>query len=249
MPTIPPGDVLIHAGDFSSTGTMPEIEGFKKFISSQPHPQKIVIAGNHEITLQPDFYQINGRRFHPRLFQVEGFDPLKYSQECRDAVCLSEPPTYTYLQDSSTVIVPPVADRTISSPGIEVYGAPWQPAFCNWAFNLLPGSELKEKWDLIPDSTDVLITHGPPRTILDLTEEGDYTGCALLRETITQRVMPRLHIFGHIHESYGKNLCCIICLHCVVHLLISKFDYARIFKYMIYYLYLISNNIFGRYSF
>eukprot|EP01032_Pedospumella_encystans_P017317 gene17317-19738_t len=93
MPTIPPGDVLIHAGDFSST---------------------------------------DGRRFHPRLFQTEGFDPLKYSQECRDAVCLSEPPTYTYLQDSSTVIVPPVTDSTISLPGIEVYGAPWQPAFCNW---------------------------------------------------------------------------------------------------------------------
>eukprot|EP01032_Pedospumella_encystans_P009632 gene9632-11324_t len=155
MPTIPPGDVLIHAGDFSST--------------------------------------------------AEGFDPLKYSQECRDAICLSEPPAYTYLQDSSTVIVPPVTDSTISSPGIEVYGAPWQPAFCNWAFNLLPGSELKEKWDLIPDSTDVLITHGPPRTILDLIEEGDYTGCALLREAITERVKPRLHIFGHIHEGYGTH--------------------------------------------
>ncbi len=204
MPSIPPGDVLIHAGDFSSTGTLSEMEGFKKFMSSQPHPQKIVIAGNHEITLQPDFYQWSGRRFHPRLFQSGTFDPLKYAQECRDVVCLSEPPTYSYLQDSSTVIVPPAPNSASTSPGIKVYGAPWQPAFGNWAFNLLPGSELKEKWDLIPDSTDVLITHGPPRTILDVTEAGDYTGCALLREVITGRVKPRLHIFGHIHEGYGE---------------------------------------------
>lgn len=204
MQPVPPGDVLIHAGDFSSTGTLREIQRFKEFVDVLPHPQKIVIAGNHDITLQPDFYQSNGREFHPKLFRDITFDPIKYCEECREAVCISEPPAYTYLQDSSVMIIPPVADSSFASSGIEVYGAPWQPEFCNWAFNLYSESELKGKWDLIPNSTDILITHGPPRMILDKTDDGVFTGCAQLRDAIVERVKPRLHIFGHIHEGYGE---------------------------------------------
>lgn len=204
MPAIPPGDVLIHAGDFSSTGTLPEVTRFRQFVDSLPHAQKIVIAGNHDITLQPDYYKVNGVNFHGKFFRQEGFDPIQYAQQCRDVVCPSSP-AYTYLQDSSTTIVPP-AGSAVPSPGIEVYGAPWQPEFYNWAFNLYPGTELKEKWDLIPDSTDVLITHGPPRMILDRVDDGTFTGCAQLRDAIVDRVKPRLHIFGHIHEGYGMWL-------------------------------------------
>src|SRR5205085_2391850 len=60
-------------------------------------------------------------------------------------------PTVLYLQDSGTVI-----------DGVRFWGSPWQPAFNNWAFNLPRGSALAEKWALIPEGTDVLITHGPP---------------------------------------------------------------------------------------
>jgi len=37
-----------------------------------------------------------------------------------------------------------------------------QPEFHGWAFNLPTGAALREKWNLIPDGIDVLITHGPP---------------------------------------------------------------------------------------
>jgi len=205
MPAIPPGDVLLHAGDFSSTGTLPEVTRFRQFMESQPHPQKIVIAGNHDITLQPDYYKVFGVNFHGKFFRKPDFDPLEYAQQCRDVVCPSTSPAYTYLQDSSTTILPPVAGSTVLSEGIQVYGSPWQPEFFNWAFNLYPGAELKEKWDMIPDTTDVLITHGPPRMILDRVDDGTFTGCAQLRDAIAQRVKPRLHVFGHIHEGYGRN--------------------------------------------
>ena len=208
MPAIPLGDVLIHAGDFTSVGSFPEIEGFKKFVQSLKHPQKIVIAGNHEITLEPEFYLKNGRRFHSQLFRMEGFDPAGYSEDCCEEICTSEPPTYNYLQDNSMRILTPFAGSSASDSGIEVYGAPWQPEFCNWAFNLYSSSALKEKWDLIPNSTDVLVTHGPPYMILDRTLEGNFTGCQQLREAIEERVKPRLHIFGHIHEAYGEIRYC-----------------------------------------
>lgn len=97
-----------------------------------------------------------------------------------------------YLEDSFTNI-----------DGIKFYGAPWQPAFCNWAFNLPRGNALKEKWDLIPNDTDVLITHGPPWAIGDTSSDNKLLGCEDLLRAV-QRVEPALHIFGHIHESFGS---------------------------------------------
>ena len=46
--------------------------------------------------------------------------------------------------------------------GVKVYGSPWQPWFGGWAFNLERGPDIAAKWALIPDDTDVLLTHGPP---------------------------------------------------------------------------------------
>lgn len=37
-----------------------------------------------------------------------------------------------------------------------------QPWFYGWGFNLPRGQALLEKWNLIPEGVDVLITHGPP---------------------------------------------------------------------------------------
>jgi len=98
-----------------------------------------------------------------------------------------------YLKDSSIVI-----------DGMKFYGAPWQPTFYNWAFNLERGAELKEKWDLIDADTDVLITHGPPYGYLDVTMEHKHVGCEELIKAV-HRVRPRLHVFGHIHCGYGMD--------------------------------------------
>jgi hypothetical protein len=47
--------------------------------------------------------------------------------------------------------------------GVKIYGSPWLPSYHDWAFNLERGGEvLKQKWEQIPNGTDVLITHGPP---------------------------------------------------------------------------------------
>ncbi len=54
----------------------------------------------------------------------------------------------------------------------------------------------------IPDDIDVLITHGPPYRILDKVISGERVGCVDLKQAV-ERIKPKLHIFGHIHESYG----------------------------------------------
>merc|ERR1712126_726376 len=50
---IPPGDVLIHAGDFTKYGLVSEVEEFNSWLGTLPHPHKIVIGGNHELSFDP----------------------------------------------------------------------------------------------------------------------------------------------------------------------------------------------------
>lgn len=106
-----------------------------------------------------------------------------------------------YLQDAGAEVA-----------GLRIWGSPWQPWFHDWAFNLARGEAIRAKWDLIPGDVDILVTHGPPMGILDgiptaFGDDGDpapmHVGCADLLEAV-QRVRPRMHLFGHIHEGYGE---------------------------------------------
>jgi Icc-related predicted phosphoesterase len=93
-------------------------------------------------------------------------------------------------------------DAAVTIEGLQIYGSPWQPWFHDWAFNLPRGRRLQEKWQQIPPGTDILITHGPPFGIGDRVWSGEQVGCEDLLAAV-ERLRPRLHIFGHIHEGYG----------------------------------------------
>ena len=100
-----------------------------------------------------------------------------------------------YLQDSEIVI-----------DGVKFYGSPWQPWFYGWAFNLMRGKALEEIWAKIPKDVNVLLTHGAPKGILDMTEQGDATGCVDLRARLQDLHDLKLHCFGHIHCAYGVDV-------------------------------------------
>jgi hypothetical protein len=172
-------------------------------MNSLPHKQKIIIAGNHDITMQKDYYAQHGAKmFHPRFFSNASFDVNEYAARSRDIVA-TDSTDYTYPEDSECKLVDP---NTTNETALSIYGSPWQPEFYDWAYNLPRGTALKEKWDMIPTTTDVLITHGPPHGILDKAADGVLCGCRELLTTVKNRVKPRLHIFGHIHEGYGKQM-------------------------------------------
>lgn len=103
---------------------------------------------------------------------------------------IEEFPNLTYLEDSMVEV-----------EGLKIWGSPYTPWFHNWAFNLFE-PELAKQWQQIPDDINIVMTHGPPRGILDKTLGGDLTGCKYLKERI-EEIKPKLHIFGHIHEEYG----------------------------------------------
>jgi len=105
-------------------------------------------------------------------------------------------PEIDYLQDAMYVL----GDDYTSA--VKIYGTPWQPRFHDWAFNVNRGEELAKKWESIPEGLDILISHGPPYSILDCTREGLHVGCEDLYIKIIN-VLPKMVVFGHIHEGYG----------------------------------------------
>lgn len=94
-----------------------------------------------------------------------------------------------------------LVDEGMEVGGIKIWGSPWQPEFNDWAFNLPRGEALAEKWTMVPCDTDLLVTHGPPMGIGDLSGK-EHVGCSDLMERV-EVVKPRWHAFGHVHEGYG----------------------------------------------
>ncbi|CAF0948486.1 unnamed protein product [Didymodactylos carnosus] len=172
------------------TGSQNEIEEFFNWLKTLTKFRlKIVIAGNHDVLLHRDYYEKCWKRFHDKKYDADSMivrlnDPL-----------FREEYGIIYLKDES--FTDPVT-------GWKFYGSPWQPAFGGWAFNLTRDSaEIRDVWSKIPLDTDILLTHGPPNTILDKTRSNMQAGCKELLKRVSV-VRPKLHVFGHIHEGYGQ---------------------------------------------
>jgi len=60
-------------------------------------------------------------------------------------------------------------------------------------------------WDEMPKDLDILITHAPPKYILDLSQNNQHIGCEKLTEAIKNN-SPKIHLFGHIHETIGESI-------------------------------------------
>ncbi|KAK4697803.1 hypothetical protein P7C71_g318, partial [Lecanoromycetidae sp. Uapishka_2] len=162
QPDVPHGDLLIHAGDLTQSGSLEEIQTSLNWLKTLSHPHKVIIAGNHDM-----------------LFETEEKAKLDLGN-------------IVYLQDSSTGI------RFRNGRALNIYGSPWTPTPGTWAFQ---HRREEDVWTgSIPENTDILITHRPPRFHLDVAGYGDEN---LLKEL--WRTRPRLHVFGHVHEGYGQD--------------------------------------------
>ncbi len=90
----------------------------------------------------------------------------------------------------------------IEVKGIKIWGSPVTPTFGEWAF-MKARHKTHELWQQIPDDTDIVVVHGPPATILDLSynRENQLESCgdsALMKRIID--INPKLCLFGHIHN-------------------------------------------------
>ncbi|KHO00573.1 ser/Thr protein phosphatase [Metarhizium album ARSEF 1941] len=196
---LPKGHVLIHAGDMTNQGSYSELSKTVAWLEEADFEAKIVIAGNHDITLDKDFYAQHGPRFHNQR-------PQSHSQ-CLELLASS--PSITYLHHEAVTI------RLRSAEGprthFTVFGSPYSLRCGLWAFAYdapaaSPGedSEPTSLWDDIPPETDIVVTHTPAKGCRDETDNVQRTGCEALRRAL-RRVRPRLAVCGHIHGGRGAQ--------------------------------------------
>ncbi|KAH6669176.1 ser/Thr protein phosphatase family protein [Plectosphaerella plurivora] len=207
-PHLPRGDVLIHAGDITNRGTHTELSKSIQWLEKADFEVKIIIAGNHDVTLDADFYARQGHALHAQNPQ----DP----QACM--ALLTSSPCLIYLEHSSRQIklTSPQGPRTTFT----IFGSPFSPrdpahdsSFGAFTYpspplhDLSPSttrspSDLPSLWDAIPLDADIVVTHTPARTHLDEAPSRRAKGCEALRRAVW-RVRPRLAVCGHVHEARG----------------------------------------------
>ena len=172
-----PIDILFISGDLTYKGKLDKLK--------QLHEELEYLLMNHIVK---EVFVIPGN--HDLSFEKTiGYE----SKENAMAIFSKNPKIHLVIHGAKTI------------QGLKIFGSAWTPYFHNWAFNY-HDIRAKELWDQIPQDTQVLVTHGPPRFILD--EVVDYmnirhTGCPVLANKIEKLPILQFHLFGHIHQGYG----------------------------------------------
>ena len=184
---LPEGDILIHCGDFSMYGRRKEILAFNDFLKKQNFKHKIVIAGNHDIVFDKENYDYLTTKYKDSFNKKDLISHDEAKGLLKDCV---------YLENSGCTIMDlniwgyPVSD-TGGVEGAFVYDSKNNE------------EKIKSFLEKIPGNIDILVSHGPPYGILDKIHDNTNVGCKILRDYVFNKIKPRYHIFGHIHESSG----------------------------------------------
>lgn len=162
-----------------------------------------------------------------RVYEAQSFlkwfseQPYKYKifiAGNHDRYCENNPKLFEALVDDyvdQNVIY--LKDDLIGVEGLKIYGTPWQPYFCNWAFNIPESDRLISLYQNIPEDLDILITHCPPYNILDKSHDyrnGEEPLGSKELETVLSELgehRPKIHCFGHIHGDGGSTLTDGVC--------------------------------------
>uniref|UniRef100_A0A7S0ZVA7 Calcineurin-like phosphoesterase domain-containing protein n=1 Tax=Noctiluca scintillans TaxID=2966 RepID=A0A7S0ZVA7_NOCSC len=216
--TLPDGDVLLHAGDWSTQGTVQEEEEFRTWILALPHRHKVFVNGNHERVMRQSSKEQIRQRFPGctyleddgceiegvRLFGSPWCDVGAYFARGSDAAA-----KWAAIPEDTHVLIthlPPEGVRDLAiEPFVSRSHAPPPPP---------------AEWNVPKE-----VTAGRPRIDLmsairaRLPEEVDPTTvrCVLCGKThrdrqhwggpeLRQRVAilrPVVHVFGHVHEDSG----------------------------------------------
>lgn len=196
FPQLEGGDLLIVGGDWcfnDSENNLRQFEGWLLSNGSAKYNKTVVIAGNHDNAACE--------------FKKYGLTPY-----------LQELPSITYLCDSGTTVehLEYICDSVLGpeepiyiKKRLKIWGSPWTKTFPGinphcCAFTVDTDEELAQKWALIPDDIDILVTHCPPLGILDFAKRNGHVGSKSLSEKARSLPNLKLFVWGHIHEAYGK---------------------------------------------
>lgn len=197
---MPQVDLLLHTGDLTNFGGLDSLRESIKMLGTIEAELKLVIAGNHDIALDST----------PRVQNMSNEEYEKYHKSALEIMTgpVAKEAGITYLQEGTYTF-------TLSNGAtLRVYASPYTAGSGLWAF---PYEPLQDRFNDATDTNhtsiatnpissgvDIIMTHGPPHSILDQVD-GQNLGCPNLLRDVS-RTRPLMHCFGHIHEGHGANL-------------------------------------------
>jgi Icc-related predicted phosphoesterase len=146
--------------------------------------------------------------YHELLQIPEGIDMVIHSGDCsnpRDPYT-NEPEVRRFIDWFSSLDIKYnvyLENETYEIEGIKIFGSPHTPQFGQWAF-MKARHKLHRIWQgAIPYDVDIVIVHGPPKGILDLSYDRNNLMERCGDKSLMNRVMevkPKLMLCGHIHN-------------------------------------------------
>ncbi len=186
-------DILIHAGDWTNNCELGEVEDFLNWFRDQPARHRILVAGNHERYLDPNFV-------FSEVLDADATSDMAWSintkaERVRNLVrsCAG----VTYLENDSIIV-----------DGIKIFGMPHSVTSTQSGSHdgfRRNDNKANIPWWSFPKNTDILVSHGPPFGIMDMSESQHLGSVQLRRKVDVHR--PDVHVFGHIHNNHGKLVC------------------------------------------
>jgi Icc-related predicted phosphoesterase len=176
-------------------GNFPTLEGGDLLIISGDLTAKDTLNEYFEC-----FHWIDKQNYRKKILIAGNHDNLLQNEQW----LLKSTENFSYLCDSGTEF-----------EGLKIWGSPWTKTFSGMnekckAFTCESEMELSKKWETIPDNVDILVTHSPPFGMLDCvqnmtTGKNENVGSKSLLKCI-EKLLPKMTIFGHIHEHGGKQI-------------------------------------------
>lgn len=189
-------DVAIHCGDLTEESKLAEFRTSLELLRSLDAPLKLVIAGNHNFTLDIPMFKKKVTEVRPPLepelvtkdYGSWGEVSQLFEEAKKEGIIFLNEGTHEFKLENCAAL--------------KVFSSPFTPSLNDWGFQYHP----RDGHDYpIQDGTDVVITHGPPRGIMDMAESRKRVGCPDLFAAVARK-RPRLHCFGHNHEGWGGKL-------------------------------------------
>lgn len=188
-------DVAIHCGDLTDGSKLEEFRRTIKRLDQIQAPLKLAIAGNHDFTMDISAFEKIASEAIPRL------DPELVAKKY--GISGKVQALFEDAKDLGVVLLSEGNHQFKLANGalLRVYASPYTPGRGGWGFQYHPqqGHDFS-----IAKETDIVITHGPPKGIMDYTDARERAGCPHLFTAVAQ-VKPQIHCFGHIHEAWGAR--------------------------------------------
>ncbi|KAI6763848.1 hypothetical protein HG530_007637 [Fusarium avenaceum] len=190
-----PADVAIHCGDLTQESKLDEFRATLRFLKGLDAPLKLFIAGNHGFTLDTPVFKrkiaeagLLEQTLVDQEYGVFGQARRLPDDAADDGIMFLDEGVHYF--------------DLVNGAHLTVFASPYTPSTNDSAFQYHP--YLNDDGDIDP-LVDIVITHGPPQGVLDMSFSKERLGCPGLFQEIARR-KPLMHCFGHVHEAWGAKL-------------------------------------------